>query len=514
MLADALFKQGDPVQALVYYDRAVKGRPDDPKLLTNYGAVLMGLNRPSEAEALLYTATRAEPKLPQPYINLGGCLNAQGKTREAIACYRQGLELADDDAVLESNYLLTRHYLPEQEPAESLSEHRNWMRRHAGNRGEFRWPDENGHERRDKLRIGYVSPDFRTHSVAYFLGPLLANHDKDGFEIYCYSDVVQPDPVTVRMRGYASHWRDTGSSGDAELARHIHRDGIDILVDLAGHTVGNRLKVFTQKPAPVQVTWLGYPDTTGLDMIDYRITDSIADPAGFEAFYAEKLIRLPDCFLCYEPPRDAPEVVSTPAGKNGFVTFGSFNNLAKINDRVIESWSEILHRAPTARLLVKNPGLTEAVVRDRYFDKFASHGIDRERIDLKGLSTSTREHLAEYGNIDIALDTFPYNGTTTTCEALWMGVPVLSVRGNTHAGLVGASLLSAADMPEWITGTRDDYIARAAAFATDIGSIDRQRSTTRGKLARSVLCDGDKFALTFERLYQDIWKKSIEKLHT
>jgi predicted O-linked N-acetylglucosamine transferase (SPINDLY family) len=356
-----------------------------------------------------------------------------------------------------------------------------------------------------KLRVGYVSPDFRTHSVAYFLDPLFQNHDTNVFDVYCYSDVSVPDVTTRRLRNNVKIWRDTSSLGSSELVRLIRGDGIDLLVDLSGHTAGNRLMAFAEKPAPVQVTWLGYPDTTGLDVMDYRITDLYADPVGSEKYYSEHLVRLEGCFLCYEPPGEAPAVVVNPAAASRSLTFGSFNNRAKINCDVIKLWADILRKLPHARLLIKNPGLTDKAVCADLRGQFIRRGIEAERVVLKGVSATTVEHLEEYHNIDIALDTFPYNGTTTTCEALWMGVPVLTLSGGCHAGRVGRSLLSAVGLDDWVAETEKEYVDHAVAYANSPDALVRLRASMRQRMADSVLCDGKIFTAKLESVYRSMW---------
>lgn len=502
LLADALLHQGAMEEAARYYERACNLQPGNPKLLINLAGILIGMRRASEAEPLLHEAIRISPELPQAYNNLGSSLLDQGRVAEALECYERGLNAADDDPAIHSNYLLCMHYTERLSIRASLDAHREWECRHALQSVASKSVKYN----HDKLRIGFVSPDFRTHSVSYFLVPLFSNYDSKEFIFYCYSDVRSPDAMTRSLMGLVDSWRNTTQFNDEELARCIRSDEIDILVDLSGHTAGNRLGVFARRASPVQVTWLGYPDTTGLEVMDYRVSDAIADPPGFDEYYCEQLVRLEGCFVCYSPSTDAPEPLPSPVIENGFVTFGSFNNLSKITDEVIKAWSDILHRVPDARLFIKNPGLADNVVRARYLSAFVQQGINNERIDLKGLSPTTKEHLAEYGNIDIALDTFPYNGTTTTCEALWMGVPVLTFIGNNHAGCVGASLLSAAGMSDWVSVSLAAYVNNAVNLADDRELLVQKRAILREKMAGSVLCNGGRFARIFENACRSMWE--------
>ena len=264
-------------------------------------------------------------------------------------------------------------------------------------------------------------------------------HDRNEVEIFCYAEVKRPDRMTAKIRGLADQWRSTVGMGDDALARRIFEDRIDILVDLAGHTANSRLKVFARKPAPVQVTWLGYPGTTGLPVMDYRLTDEITDPEGDgDQYYTETRVRLKDGFLCYLPPDDAPAVSSPPVLKSGGITFGSFNNLAKVNEKVVDLWSRILCRVPGSSLLLKSKPLADKPTQRRYIDLFIKNGVMPDQIKMLSATASIPEHLACYDRVDIGLDPFPYNGATTTCEALWMGVPVVVLRGDRHAGRVGA----------------------------------------------------------------------------
>jgi predicted O-linked N-acetylglucosamine transferase (SPINDLY family) len=287
----------------------------------------------------------------------------------------------------------------------------------------------------------------------------------------------------------------------------VCKDGIDILVDLAGHTAENRLLVFARKPAPVQITWLGYPNTTGMPVMDYRLTDEIADPPGEAGHYhSETLIRLPDGFLCYSPPDDAPEVSGLPARQSVRITFGSFNNLPKINEAVIALWSRLLLQVPQSDLLLKSKQFADAHVRQRFLDLFTSHGIAAERITLQPRVPSTAGHLALYDRVDIGLDPFPYNGTTTTCEALWMGVPVITLRGDRHAGRVGASLLTRVGLKELIAESEAHYIEIGKKLARDLDGLEELRTDLRARMQASTLCDGQSFARMMENTFRLFWK--------
>ncbi|MBY0509054.1 MAG: glycosyltransferase, partial [Rhodospirillaceae bacterium] len=359
-----------------------------------------------------------------------------------------------------------------------------------------------------RLRVGYVSPDFRRHSVSFFVEPLLAAHDAEAVEVFCYADVAHGDAVTARLKAAAHHWRDSHNLRGAALLNLIREDRIDILVDLAGHTKGNRLAVFARRAAPVQVTAWGYPATTGLPAMDYRLCDAVTDPASeADAWAVETLVRLSPGLHCYAPPADAPPVAPLPALAAGHVTFGSFNKLAKISPWTVALWSAALKAVPGSRLLLKTKPLAEAETRARIEHMFAVQGIAAGRLDLRGWVPGDHGHLDLYNQVDIALDTAPYNGTTTTCEALWMGVPVLTVAGRGHAARVGASLLTQANMADWIV-PEDEFAARAAAFAADPGGLDKLRKTLRAKAAASALCDAAAHARGLETAYRAMWRKA------
>jgi len=318
--------------------------------------------------------------------------------------------------------------------------------------------------------------------------------------------VARPDATTERLRGLSDGWVDVRGLDDTALAARIRDDGIDILVDLGGHTGGNRLLVFAREPAPVQVSYLGYPATTGLEAIGYRLTDARADPPGVaDDFHGEALIRLNRCFLCYGTPDDAPEVAPRPA--DGPITFGSFNHLPKVTPEVVATWCRILDRVAGARLILKAKGLASAVTRDRVRALFADHGIAPERVETIAWLPAPGDHLALYGRVDIALDSFPYNGTTTTCEALWMGVPVVTLAGDRHAGRVGASLLATVGRDDLITATRDDYVARAVALAADADGRAAARRDLRERVRRSPLGDAAGLATEIEAAYRAMWRR-------
>lgn len=510
-LAHILLDRGALSEGADALRAALALRPDNAEWHVNLGAILQAQGFLGDAIVLYERARSLRPGTSIACENLGSALATQGRTKEAIAVYREGLRLNPKDARTHSNLLLTLNYLSGQDPAQTFAEHCRWGELHAApttDRSAF--PNSRNPDRR--LRIGYLSPDFRAHSVAYFIEPILAAHDRSAVEIFCYADVPRPDAVTERLKNLSDGWRPISKLSDTDVLALIRADRIDILIDLAGHTSGHRLSVFAQRAAPVQVTYLGYPNTTGLTTMDYRITDAVADPPNQDAYYSEKLLRLDTCFLCYQPPLEAPTVNASPAEASGHVTFGSFNNLAKIQPEVIELWSALLHAVPSSRLLIKNPSLNDPTARERLLVAFTAQGIAQGRIELLGLAQTQIEHLGLYGRVDIALDTFPYNGTTTTCEALWMAVPVITYIGQIHAGRVGASLLKAAGLEEWVADSPRDYIIRAASLATDIPALKQLRAELRERVRQSALCNATRLTQTLEAELRLLWKSGRDQV--
>ncbi len=359
-----------------------------------------------------------------------------------------------------------------------------------------------------RLRVGLVSTDFRRHSVAYFVEAILRRLDRTGFHVACYSAVTREDEVTTSFRRLADAWTSINPFDDAQAAERIARDSIDILIDLNGHTTGGRLGIFRRRPAPVQVAYCGYPATTALPTVDLRIVDSITDPPGSESHCTERLIRLDPCFLCYSPPPDPPPVAPAPAHANGHATFGSFNATSKLNEPLLDLWARVVREVPGSRLVLKAAPLVDPRLRDDLAQRLARRGVAPERVDLLGPTAELREHLAAYSRIDLALDPFPYHGTTTTCEALLMGVPVVTRAGAMHAGRVGASLLHAVGLDELVARDEEGYVALARALAGDLPRLAALRATLRDRLLGSPLCDGAAFAGRFGAALRTAWRSA------
>lgn len=494
--------------AIVYYLEALKYNPDYAAAHNNLGNMLAEKGLLSEAIAHYRKTLTLLPDDIETYNNLGNALKDQGNLSGAAAMHRQSLVADPHNHRIHSNLLYDLHYTHELEPGEMYQEHLGWAKQHAGHLLPDKRVYKNPPEPDRRLRIGYMSPDFRNHSVAFFIEPVLASHDHTRFEIFCYSDVVHPDGVTQRLKSVAHVWRDIRRMTDEYAAELINDDGIDILIDLAGHTANNRMLVFARKPAPVQITYLGYPNTTGLAAMDYRLTDALADPPGVtDTFYTEQLVRMPEGFLCYLPPPYSLAPAEPPVLKSGAITFGCFNNLSKISSDVIAVWSRILQRLPEARIIIKAKALCDDEAKNMLKEKFNGHGISGERLLLTGYIPSATEHLLMYNSIDISLDTFPYNGTTTTCESLWMGVPVITFEGTSHVSRVGVSLLSQTGLHEFIAQDSDQYVDIAVELADTTEKLRALRAGLRDRLKASFLTNPHVFIHHLEAVYRMVWEK-------
>jgi predicted O-linked N-acetylglucosamine transferase (SPINDLY family) len=533
----ALQRLGRPGEAELAFREALAVEPDSELVMTNLAGVLQARGGHEEAARLALRACAIAPDRSEPLVVLGDALHSLGHLVEAEASYRQAIALAPDCMLahynlghvlndqwraaeamaefrraieLDPGYQPARHallfnllYDPAQSEESIFAEHRRWGEAFAAIGQDRRTLGQRHAARR--IRVGYVSPDFRLHSCLYFLRPLFAAHDRSVVEVFAYSVTRRPDSGTAWFRANAEHWRDVGGLDDAAIAGLVHDDGIDILVDLAGHTRDQPLGVFALRPAPIQVAWLGYPATTGLPQIGYRLTDALADPPGAaDRCHTETLLRLPGSFLCYAPPDDAPGVAPAPRGPGA--TFGSFNNIAKITPEVIRTWAEILRRAPGSRLVIKSRILAHEVTRARFAACFADAGIEPSRLELRAWLPAAASPLAAYHDIDVALDTFPYNGVTTTFEALWMGVPVITLAGSRHAGRVGVSILSHLGHRDWVAEDRESYVTSALRLAADRQRLATLRSGLRAELVRSGLTDGRAFARGVEATYRELVK--------
>jgi len=498
--------EANQLEALTLLSRAIALQPEVAEAHCCLGLALQQVGGFEIAEVPYRRAIALHPRYEQAINNLAVSLAHQGRLGEVRQLLTQALKTLPGGAQAHSTHLFFLNYLPDQDRAAVLAEHRAWDARHGGGRVTPLPPPAAPRDPARRLRLGLVSGDLGRHPVAQFLLPLLRHLDPAAVEVHAYSNRAVEDATSAALRALTAGWRRTLGVSDRELARQIRADGIDILLDLAGHTNGNRLAVFAHRPAPLQVSWLGYPNTTGLGAIDYRLTDAVADPEGADAFHTERLVRLPRGFLCYQPPAEAPEITPPPARRAGAVTFGSFNNLTKVTPPAVAVWAAILHRVAGARLVVKSHQLSDAGNRGRLRGLFEAHGIDGARLELVDWRPRPVEHLAALARVDIALDSFPYTGTATTCEALWMGVPVVTWAGDRHAGRVSASLLNQAGLGELVARDAAEYVQLAVALAGDRERLERYRQDLRGRLRASPLCDGAGFARQFEQTMRALWR--------
>jgi len=518
-LADARYNLGNAHRQLGEADRAIESIEQALQLESsrtdwkcNLGDLLAQQLRLDEAVECYAAALKLDAGEARAYEGRASALQLLGRADEAEADLREAMKLKPDDGRVHAAWLLCLHY---RRGAEVLLEkHAAWAKRHT--RGLGRQAARAAHERRPdrRINVGYLSPDFKRHSVACFFEPLLAAHDRRRFKVFCYSNVSYPDAVTRRIQGLCEEWRDISRVDDDWAADRLRADRIDILVDLAGHTGEGRALLFARKPAPVQVTWLGYPNTTGLAAVDYRLTDAVADPEGStDRFYVEKLVRLGNGFLCYGPPSESPEIGELPLLRAGHVTFGCFNNLAKLTPSMIALWAGLLGALPGARLKLKSFGLKGESARRWIREEFSGHGVGPDRLELCGPQESFASHLAQYGDVDIALDVFPYNGAATTCEALWLGVPVVTLAGPTHVSRVGASILSRVGLSELVAESAEEYLEKALQLARDAGRLRTLRATMRERMKGSALLDARDFARSIETAYGgmlDRWVRNEE----
>jgi predicted O-linked N-acetylglucosamine transferase (SPINDLY family) len=506
-LANILRSRGDREAAKASYGEALRLKPNMAAALCNLGDLHKGAVELARAVECFVAALKADPKSAEAWNNLGETLKEMGRIEEAIGVFQKGLEAHPTHALMHSNLLLALHYTPAVPPETIFKAHAVWAQRHADPLLPAGKRHANPRDPERRLRVGYVSPDFCAHSVAFFAEPLIREHDRERFEVFCYHAATRSDMVTERLKGLADGWRSLVGVEDAQAAALIERDGIDILVDLTGHTANNRLTLFARKPAPVQATWLGYPDTTGMRAIDWRFSDAIAEPPGeADRLSAERIVRLPHGFHSYRPPLDIAPPAEPPFRANGHVTFGSFNNTSKVTGEVVRVWSEILKRVPNSRLIVKSAQMGDEETRRRYLNTFVKFGIDAGRIELLARIDAADGHLRAYDRLDIGLDPFPYNGTTTTCEALWMGVPVVTVAGANHVARVGASLLTHCGLSELVASDEAGYIAAAVALAGDPDRMTTLRRTMRDRLNAAPLTDYEGFARSVEAAYRAMWR--------
>lgn len=537
-LGNVLYSVGQLEQSLEQYRQVLRIRHNIPEVYNNAGAVLSDMGRTREAvdcyrkaialrplyqdahvnlgKALVFEGLLSEaischrqvvdtcPTSPSAHNNLGTALQANGDLDEAIACHRRALELKPDLFVAHSNLLFAMQYSNTFTPEQVFEEHQRYATRVQSQVPENQLPLTNVPNAGRLLKIGYVSGDFRQHPVAFFVEPILAGHDKSSVEVFCYYSNSVHDAYTGKLASHADHWLNCNKMDDEHLAQHIMSDGIDILVDLSGHTASNRLPVFARKPAPIQITWIGYPGTTGLDAMDYRITDAYLDPPGLtDRYYSEALIRLPVTSMLYQPVPQCPPVNELPALRSGAFVFASLNNLKKINQAVVNLWGRILKALPQAKLMMGN--VTEGAIEQRIVAMFASCGIGSERLLLRDRMPLI-DYLELHHQIDVALDPFPYNGGTITNHSLWMGVPVITMAGKHTVSRMGVGYLASLGLTELIVDSEDEYLQLAIKMAQNLPALNQMRQSLRTKMQNP---EGGRLDIVqaLELVYRDVWTK-------
>lgn len=503
--ATVFFQCGQPIRAYQMWQRLTQLMPHSVDAFWNLAMYHVRQGDTDSAVTYLRKVVQLSPDHPNAYVNLGNLVKNSGRIEEAVALFREGVRRHPHEIKENSNLLYAMHFDPTFGPEQIYREHAAWGRAfEAATSCPERYENDRSPMRR--LRIGYVSPNFRDHVVGHNLQPLFRKHHHDQCQIYCYSDTQQQDGITEQLRSGADVWRETATMSDAELAALICRDQIDVLVDLVMHMEGVRLGAFARKPSPVQVAWMAYPGSTGLTRMDYRLTDAVLDPPGEnDGFYTEQSIRL-ETFWCYEPPASGPVVGSLPADANGYVTFGCLNNLGKVNARVLDMWREVLAAVPRSRLIMLPPkGKTITWLREKL-------QVEPARVECLPRQAQ-QQYFSLYNRIDIALDPFPYTGHTTTLDGLWMGVPLITLVGATVVSRGSLSILSNLGLKELAVTTKGDYVTLATNLANDLPRLRELRAGLRERIERSVLMDADRFTRHVESAYRMMWQRWCEKAH-
>ena len=492
--------------AIAQFQEAIQRKPDFVEAWNSLGTAHQRQGNISEAIACYQRAIELKPEFADALNNLGNAHRHLGQADKALEFFRQALAVKPDFPDASSNLLFTYSHHVLLEPEALLEAHREWDRMHGAPGRAQRFRHSGKGDPGKRLRIGYVSPDFCRHAASYFFTPLLAAHHRDRVEIFCYANVAHPDNVTVYLQGLADHWCPTIGMTDQALASRIHDDGIDILVDLAGHTAGHRLGAFTYRPAPVQATYLGYCATTGLETMDYWITDAVIHPPATIERAVETIVRLPRCWVCYEASPEAPAVQPRPADTP--LTFGCFNDRTKVTPPVIALWSRILKALPDAQLFLKARQYADANIREWMAGQFSQHGVEADRLCIEP-SSKMAEYLAAYHEVDIALDPFPRTGGVTTADALWMGVPVITLAGQRFIERHSASLLTAIGHADWIAASETEYEEKVLQLANEPETRRRLRQTQRDTIAASPLANADDLAQHIEQSFRTMWNKYL-----
>lgn len=497
-------KLGRIADAIGWLEKAVELKQGFPEALNNLAIAYQRNFDFDKAEQSLQRAMQQRPGYADAHSNMGKLCLEQGRQHEAESHFRQATTLNPAHHSLHSNLLLCLNYSDHISRDDVYRAHVEWAQ-HLGPASTTPPRPSTSADRSRKLRVAYVSPDFVTHSVAFFIEPILREHDSPGFEIYCYSNNPVADRTTERLKSLSVKWRDIYALTDTEAADLIRCDRIDILVDLSGHTSGNRLPLMNEKPAPIQVTYLGYPNTTGMRQIDYRITDDRADDASAQNYHTETLVRLQRCFLCYQPPPNSLVLDPISSMRQRGIGFCAFNNLAKVTDEILAAWVAILSNVPESVLYLPGATVKTEGARRRWLQRFEQAHVDSERIVWIDRAQSVESHLDRYRLADIALDTYPYSGTTTSMDALWMGVPVVTMYGGSHASRVTYDLLSRIGLERFAATSLVEYVDIAVRLARHGPRDSAERNSLRRTLATSELMNAKDMAASLEQAYRDMW---------
>jgi protein O-GlcNAc transferase len=504
-LGSALLGEQKFVEAAACFRQALRLNSEFAEAHNGLGMALAQQSDFDEARNCFLEAIHLSPNMIEAHANLGIAHLRQGRLEEAVARFHQALGIQPHSLALQSSLLFCLNYDANADLDTVFAKHCDWGRQHSPPTlpplGIV--PDE--HRR---LRVGYVSPDLRYHALTRYFEPVLAHHDPKNVEVFCYAEGMYYDTVTLRLQKLVPSWRWTSRLSDAEVIERIREDKIDILVDLAGHTANNRLSVFAHKPAPVQVTWLGYMNTTGLKTMDYRLTDSVLDPPGQPVRDTEELVRLPGGMCCFAPPLDAPPVAPLPALRRGHLTFGSLHGLLKLNSRVFDVWGRVLQCLPTAHLLMFHDTLA-GTAQERIRREFGDRGVAPERLDLRHGSCASG-YLETYSEVDVSLDAFPWTGGVTTCESLWMGVPMITLCGTRPAGRSSAAILARVGLSDWAVQTPEQFVAFAMGLEYGFDRLAALRCQMRDRMI-ATLCDGHRFTRELEKAYRTMWLRYCAK---
>jgi predicted O-linked N-acetylglucosamine transferase (SPINDLY family) len=502
-----LREQGRPDEAIHIFKKIIAAHPEHAPAHSNLGYALLDLGNVDEAIVECKEAIALNPDLPAAHLTLGNAFKECGLMEEALAANARALKAEPGNAVIHSNRLYALHFHPGFDRRAIHEEHKNWNRLHAEPLKRFIEPRRNAPDPNRRLKIGYVSPDFCAHPVGRFMIAPLQHHDRRNFEVFCYADVRVSDSTTARLKSYAGVWRNISGVSHANLAELVREDGIDILIDLTLHMDNSRLLAFARKPAPVQVTYLAYCSTTGLETIDYRLTDPYLDPLEWDdSCYSERSVRLPRTYWCFEPHADSGGVAALPALREGRITFGCLNNFCKVSHTTLQTWARLLAGIPGSRLILQ---AQEGSHRQRVLDVLQREGIDASRVWFTP-RIRPADYFRLYDWIDICLDPFPCAGGTTTCDAMWMGAPVVTLAGETAVGRAGVSLSSNVGLSHLVAQTTEEYVQKATALAKDLPVLSDLRIGLRDRMRRSPIMDGPRFAADIETAYRWMWRKWCE----